>query len=562
MKRRRFLQMSFGIGAASAGIGAAEAIPAAAADSVGEVRAMNDDYVRNQWVTAETAYGKVRGIDIGGIKQFRGLPYGASTGGKHRFLPPRDPAPWTGTRVAYGYGDVCPQAFSDPQHPFGLLIDFDLHVAAMSEDCLNLNIWTPGLNDGAKRPVVVYFHGGGLSSGTGNHSLYVGERLARYADLVVITVNHRLSAFGYVNLVDLGAPAEFAAAGVLGLLDLIKALEWVRDNVAQFGGDPGRVTVFGQSGGGSKVKSLMAMPRARGLFHRAVSQSGTPLTISRERSAALTARLLATLGITKSRPLDLQAVPFEKLVDAQLEMGVYAGITNPTVSVADPPVFNAVIDGNQLPAALDDPRSLTLSCNVPFIDGYCLHDAGWPMQNFDLDEAGLRELVSRNWGSKHSGAILQAYLGAYPNSSPFLLQAAMLTDYKLLTHISTFAQRRLDAGASHSFVYRFDWLSTAAGGVFGAVHGMDMSLIFHNTHQPTVGGDTPQSRLMADKVAAFFAAFAATGNPSTPLIGTWPEYSLPLRTTMVINSPYQRAIADPSASFRALWAGIGAPSAS
>lgn len=517
---------------------------------------MNEDYVRNQWVTAETVYGKVRGLDIGGIKQFRGLPYGAPTGGKQRFLAPQNPTPWAGTRAAYGYGDVCPQAFSDPQHPFGLLIDFDLHAAAMSEDCLNLNIWTPGLNDGAKRPVVVYFHGGGLNAGTANHSLYVGERLARYADLVVITVNHRLSTFGYLNLVDLGAPAEFASAGVAGLLDLIKSLEWVRDNIAQFGGDPGRVTIFGQSGGGAKVKSLMAMPQAKGLFHRALSQSGVPQTISRERAAALTTRLLAALGIPKSRLLELQSVPFEQLVDAQLDMGVYAGITNPTVSVPDPPVFNAVIDGKLLPAALDDPISLRLSAHVPFIDGYCLHDSGWPQRNFDLDMKGL-ELVMQGWGAGHGEEIVQTYLRAYPNSPPFLLQAAMLTDRGLLTHNTTFAERRQEAGAAHSFLYRFDWQSTAVGGVFGATHGMDMSLIFHNSHQPTVGGDTPTSRLMADKVASFFAAFAATGNPSTPLMSAWPEYSVPRRTTMIINNPYQRAVADPSAAFRALWSRVG-----
>jgi len=557
MKRRGFLKTALGAGAAAAVSG----VSAGATAAVGGVSDVgissntgHEPYQRKQWVVAETTHCKIRGIDIAGIKQFRGVPYGHSTGGANRFLPPKDVTPWAGIRDAYGYGDICPQAFSHPEHPFGVLIDFDLHVGAMSEDCLNLNIWTPGVRDGSKRPVAVYFHGGGLNSGGGNYYLYVGERLARHADMVVVTVNHRLSVFGYLNLTDLGASAEFADSGNAGLLDLVKSLEWVRDNIENFGGDPGSVTIFGQSGGGSKVRSLMSMPRARGLFHRALSQSGSMQVQTREDSAASAKDLLKELNVGKGRIKDLQKIPFEQLVDAQLDIGSYSGITNPTVAVAHRPAFEAVIDGRTLSYSLTDPKGLANSASVPFIEGYCLHDAGWPMQNFDLDDAGLREVVKSLCGERDTQRVLDAYYCRYPGATPFLLQAAMLTDRKLLQNASRFAEARLTLGGADSYIYRFDWPSAAFEGKFGAVHGMDMSLIFFNDHQPTVGGDRPEARLMAAKTAGFFAAFARTGKPDDSLLPHWPAYTLARRDTMVINHPVSRAISDPNQPFRTLWA--------
>ena len=227
---------------------------------------------------AETASGKVLGIDNAGIKEFKGVPYGASTAGRNRFAPPKPPAPWSGVREAIGYGQISPQTVADIRSEYAQMIMWDRHVGpgGMGEDCLNLNIWTPGI-DAAKRAVMVSFHGGGWQTGSGNGPMYDGANLARFGDVVVVTVNHRLAAFGYLQLAGLpGVSSELADAGAVGVADMVASLRWVRDNIAGFGGDPGRVMIFGQSGG-SKVSTLLATPSAKGLFHRAAIQSGSTI---------------------------------------------------------------------------------------------------------------------------------------------------------------------------------------------------------------------------------------------------------------------------------------------
>ena len=293
----------------------------------------------------ETTNGVVRGMANTGIKVFRGIPYGADTGGKNRFMPPRKPAPWTGVRSAIGYGPISPQTPSGYRSDYSQLIAWDRHVGigGMSEDCLSLNVWTPGVKDNGKRAVLVSFHGGGWATGSANGPMYDGGQLALLGDVVVVTVNHRLASFGYTHLAAVGAPEEFKNAGVCGVMDMVASLEWVRDNIATFGGDPSRVMIFGQSGGGSKTSTLLATPAAKGLFHRAAVQSGSTLRLAEPADAEKSAdQFLKKLGLTRARAAEIQRLPWEQLLEAQ------GGIN---------PGFTPVMDGRYLPHHPFDPSA-------------------------------------------------------------------------------------------------------------------------------------------------------------------------------------------------------------
>src|SRR4051794_18965023 len=248
----------------------------------------------------ETAAGKLRGIASGGISAFKGIPYGAPTGGANRFMPPQPPAPWSGIREAASCHAQAPQMPGRPERrPELRTILGPADTSPESEDCLTLNVWTPGIgpaaSNGAKLPVMVWLHGGAFAYGSGNRAVTDGANLARSGDVVVVSVNHRLNIFGFLHLADLGGE-RYAHSGNAGVLDLVAALEWVRDNIAAFGGDPGNVTIFGESGGGGKVSVLLAMPRARELFHRAVIQSGAAIRVRTSvRAAALTEAVLREL---------------------------------------------------------------------------------------------------------------------------------------------------------------------------------------------------------------------------------------------------------------------------
>jgi para-nitrobenzyl esterase len=495
---------------------------------------------------ASTASGLVRGIDVDGIKRFLGIPYAAPTSGANRFLPPQPAVPWTGTRETYGYGSIAPQSFTGPGHPFAALIDWDLHPGRMSEDCLNLNIWTPGVADGARRPVLVYLHGGGHSQGSGNHALYTGDRLSRFGDVVVVTVNHRLGALGYVNLEDAGAPSRFAGAGNCGTLDLVSSLEWVRDNVEAFGGDPRNVTIFGQSGGGRKVSTLLSLDRARGLFHKALIQSGSSLFHpGRDAMARAARRLLAELETDWN---GLLRASFESIIDAQSRMGNEAG------GLVE---FRPYVDGVVLSREPFSPDAPSASLDVPLVIGYCLHDLSWKYSNFDLDGQGLQEWVASLVGQEHATRVTETYREKYPHLSLFLLQSLIATDRDLFYRVITQADRKAAQGGAPVWVYRFDWRSPAFDGRFGATHGLDMSLVFHNAHQPTIGGDRREARALADTMASMLLSLARTGSPAGERLPDWPSYGPERRHTMLIDLPSQRAASDPNSRMRELWEELG-----
>jgi para-nitrobenzyl esterase len=490
-------------------------------------------------VEIEIAHGKLRGVDVDGIKVFKGIPYGASTAGKNRFRAPQPVTPWTRVRDATIFGQVAPQPSGDTSE-YGRLIGWDKQPGGIGEDCLVLNVFTPGLADGGKRTVMLSIHGGGFTSGSGATPGYDGKSLARFGDVVVVTVNHRLGVMGYLHLGDVDKSEEFAQSGTVGMLDLVAALQWVRDNIERFGGDPNNVMIFGQSGGGAKTSTLMAMPSAKGLFKRAGVQSGSALRLMpRELGNELAERLLQKLGLDKSKVAELQKLPFETLIDAQRRLSP----DNPMVG------FAPVVEGTAIPRHPFDPDAPALTADVPMVIGTTLDDAAMGGR-FDIDDEGVKKGLQKRY-AKHADRIMAAYRKQWPDASPFLLQARMLTDRRGRRSATTMAERKAALGKAPAYLYICTFPSPAMGGKLGAVHGVDVSLAFNNGRN-MMTGDTPESRRLAARFAAGWVAFAKTGDPNTSELPKWPVYDAKTRPTMIFDTEIEM-VNDPYSGLRTLW---------
>ena len=344
----------------------------------------------------ETASGRVKGVTSDGVHVFKGIPYGASTAGANRFMPPRKPEPWTGVREAIVYAGRSPQAPAAAQRPELATVWGPVDMLPVGEDCLTLHVWTPGL-DNAKRPVMVWLHGGAFSYGSANSPRYDSTNLARRNDVVVVAVNHRLNIFGHLDLSSLGGE-RFAQSGNAGVLDLVVALEWVREHAARFGGDPGNVTIFGQSGGGGKVSALLAMPSAKGLFHKAIIQSGASVRFAeRERTTRLADAVLKHLGLGPDQLDALQALPLERLQEAVAP--AQATLPRPRYPLLDRYNFGPVIDGSVLPGQPFDPAAPSVSDDVPIMIGGTKDEVG------DLPRARRRGVEPH----RHRGRSAQAH---------------------------------------------------------------------------------------------------------------------------------------------------------
>ena len=388
---------------------------------------------------AETSAGKIRGFRRNGVYIFKGVPYGASTAGGRRYMPPVKPEPWTGIRNALQYGRTCPSQDSAHFNTDGRNLAtsdedaFVLHrgafAAAPGEDCLRANLWTPEINSSRKRPVMVYMHGGAFSGGSGHDLLaYDGECLARNHDVVVVTHNHRLNVYGYLNLGHL-AGEEYASSANVGMLDIVAVLEWVRDNIENFGGDSGNVTIFGQSGGGGKVIALMAMPAARGLFHRAIVQSGPFLrSLSPDYSGRLAELVIAELGLPKSQVRELQGVPVDRLSGAAAEAMKKMPAYKPSIrQVYGEQDWGPTVDGRILPRHPFDPDAPEISADVPLLTGSNLHEFVNGLDRPDANATGVEELnrLVREAFGEPSKMIIDAYRRDYPRATPFGDQLAV-----------------------------------------------------------------------------------------------------------------------------------------
>jgi para-nitrobenzyl esterase len=489
--------------------------------------------VRSREAVVQTASGALCGVLEGGIYRFRGIPYGEPTGGARRFLAPRKAAPWSGVRTAFEYGPDAPQSRSPEPGAEG---QNNLRRPP-AEDCLVLNVWTPGLADGAQRPVLFWCHGGGFVSGSGSGRLYSGERLAQRGDVVVVSINHRLGALGFLPLCDVDPAAQDSLN--VGMLDIVLALEWVRDHIAQFGGDPRNVTIFGESGGGRKVAALLAMPIARGLFQRAAIQSG-PAVFLNEREAVqrLAEMLLAELGITENPLRSLQQRPLEDILRAQEALMRKLGRSARGL----PLTFAPVVDGTLLPQHPFHPEAPAISDDIPLMVGYNHTEATlWMGRDPDLlalDEAGLERRIGALRG-EDARRMIALYRDAYPGASCSDLLAYIATGARRYPLDSiALAERKARRAKAPVYLYTLTWRTPASRGALRTPHALDIPFVFDNVEAAGrfVGsGEAPQR--MAEAMSSTWLAFARTGDPNNDAIPRWPQYSAQTREQLIFDLP-------------------------
>ena len=479
---------------------------------------------------AQTEYGKVRGFILRGIHQFLGIPYGADTSGKNRFMPPQKPLPWNDIKPTIWWGNTAPQIME--KRYANVVSSFVDHwnYDDVSEDCLKLNVWTPAL-DNKKRPVVVWLHGGGFVNGNGiEQDGYHGENLARFGDIVFCSVNHRLGALGYCCL---SAAGGESGSGNAGNLDLVASLEWVKNNISQFGGDPGNVTIIGQSGGGAKVTTLMNMPAAKGLFHKAVALSGSSLIgVNKDYAEKLGLKVMEEAGLKVGEIEKLQQIPWlefiqfanravAKLSDEAKKMGIQRE------------GFSPVSDGIHL---INEPFFSTgLSADIPLLINTTFHE--WTPSRADasletVTWEQVAEKLTPRFGEK-SNAILAAYKKQFPSASPIEIWALILSNRK---NAVAAADAKTKQGKAPVYLSWFGWEPPLFDGRMRAFHCIDICFWFYNTdlmYTHTGGGKRPKS--LSHKMAGSFLKFIKTGNPNGGGLPQWAPYSTENGETMILD---------------------------
>ena len=559
--RRQFLK---GIATVGAGIVTSSLLPKAAranneppeteAKPPATARRGSDVIASDSKTVVEIDTGKIRGFWHKGVYAFKGVPYGASTSGENRFMAPAKPTPWPGIRNALMFGRACFQVGGDSAHfnfdgknlatadEDAFLLNRGCGILVPGEDCLRLNVWTPEINGPGRRPVMVYMHGGGFEVGFDMDLLsYDGENLARNNDVVVVTHNHRLNVFGYFNLRELGGE-KYANSANAGLLDLVRVLEWVRDNIENFGGDSGNVTIFGQSGGGGKVIMLMAMPSAKGLFHRAAVQSGPIMRgLPFDYTARIAAGVLQELGLTKASVDELQHVPVDRLAGAAAE--AMRKLAPPT------PVFrryfdrggwwSPTVDGTILPHDPFDPVAPIISADIPFLTGSIFHETVSGLDHREANSMTAEELgqkMHQAFGDR-GAAIIKAYRREYPKATPFGIYGAISAE-PFRRCVVEQASRKAALGAAPAYTYMYSWRTPMLDDRPGSFHACEISFVFDNAELcDHYSGMLPEALALAKQISGAWVSFARTGNPNHAGLPDWPAYSDKKRATMIFDVP-------------------------
>lgn len=475
----------------------------------------------------ETTEGRYRGLTTDGIQVFKGMRYGAATGGVGRFMPPRPAERFAGVREAFEYGDQAPQVRSP------------LTVAGpISEDCLRINIWTPEASRARKRPVMLWFHGGGFEAGTGSSALYDGTNMARRGDVVVCTINHRLNVFGFCDLSGV-LGSEFAQSGNVGYLDLVAAMRWVRANIAAFGGDPGNVMIYGQSGGGRKVSVCFAGTEANGLFHKGVVQSGSHLRVqTKDQSAALTEALLKKLGIAPAGARALQQVPEAQLTTAQREVIAAAGYR-----------FEPVLDGVAFKAHPFIPGAPAQTARVPLMLGTTQtelsNQLGRDPAVYALDEPQLRARLGPYIPAADMDEALRVFKASTPSGSLTEIFFRITSWRSYIKNATTMAEARaaLNGARNPTWVYQLTWRSPAEGGRRYSQHTLDLPFMFDNVARAPhlTGPATAETRALTEAMAGAWLAFAHKGDPNHAGLPNWPTYDVASRPVMLFDTPSRLA---------------------
>ena len=534
--RRDFLQK---IGIGTAGLAAVPFASQASSQNKPKEKAEDEQFlfIGDDIAVANTAYGKVRGYQLNGVYTFLGVPYGADTSGKNRFMPPQKPEKWEGIKDTIWWGNTAPQIMENRYGNVHASFADHWNYDDVSEDCLKLNVWTTGIADGKKRPVLVWLHGGGFTNGNGiEQDGYHGESLAKKGEIVFVSINHRLGPIGFTDLSGVGG-SKYAHSGNASQLDIIASLEWVRDNITNFGGDPGNVTIMGQSGGGAKVTCTMSMPAAKGLVHKGVALSGSMLLANDlDYSRKLGQYVLEAAGLSAGEVDKLQEIPWRD----------YLTVANKALDrmrkeIPQPGFrggFGPVADGVNVPKGEFFSNPNSHESEIPLLICTTFHEWGATRTNPQLEAGGPEQAIEAlkgRFGDK-AAEVYQAYAANFPGKKPAEIMTLAASNR---ANAVACANAKVKQKAPVYMAW-FGWEPNLYNGRMRAFHCIDICFWFNNTdrmYTHTGGGKRP--RVLAEKMSDSLLAFMRKGNPNSPGLNNWPKFSASLGETMVINDVSQ-----------------------